>query len=569
MAIEKSKAEQYRDERKARIAEAAKKNAKDMQKKNATKKVVKKIVSVVIVLAIVLGVVAATMNYYGAWDRTLTAGHIGEHKFSIAEYEYNYWVTYNELVNEASSNYSTGSYYGFDATLSPEEQTTTAEDKEGNPISWVEFIRLQALDRIKQTNLYYEEAKKLELDTLTAADEKQIDDIVESLREQAKGASSASTANGQQGPKYSLNAYLRMNFGEYMNESFLRKIMEKEIIAQKFVDHRLEQVADGYDQAVVDKKYAEDKSAYDVVDFRIYEFTKGTLTAESGESNDALKKRQEEADAKTKKDADDFLAAITDEASFIAKAKELNKDTKDYDVDASTKLTNRLKSEIANISKDFADWAFKADTKVDSKKMFTSSDGKAYYVILITATPHQVETISVRHILFTNSDATTGAKLSDEEIAQKKKDAEAVLAEWKNGDKTEDSFAALAAEHTEDTGSAQNGGLYENVRPGQMVPEFNDWCFDKNRKAGDVEIVETDYGYHVMYFVSNDGKYYDSTIRVTLANQDVTAELEDLTESDTYKIEYGPRSVKFAENKMNKQITTLLAQQANQSSYGY
>ena len=151
----------------------------------------------------------------------------------------------------------------------------------------------------------------------------------------------------------------------------------------------------------------------------------------------------------------------------------------------------------------------------------------------------------------------------------KKKDAEAVLAEWKNGDKTEDSFAALAAEHTEDTGSAQNGGLYENVRPGQMVPEFNDWCFDKNRKAGDVEIVETDYGYHVMYFVSNDGKYYDSTIRVTLANQDVTAELEDLTESDTYKIEYGPRSVKFAENKMNKQITTLLAQQANQSSYGY
>lgn len=566
MAIEKSKAEQYRDERKARIAEAAKKNAKDMHKKNATKKIAKRVVAIVLAAVIALGAVGGILNYYGVWDRVIPSGKSGATNFAMAEYEYNYWITYNTLVSDASSNYSTGNNYGFDPSLSPEDQTTTAEDAEGNPISWVEFIRLQALDRIKQFTIYYEEAKKLGIATLTEEDEKQIDKIVENFREQAE---SQSSANGQSGPKYSLDAYLRRSFGEYMNESFLRKIVEKEIIAQKFENHRVKQIAAEYPQADIDAEYNKDKSAYDVVDFRIYEFAKTTLQAKAGESDAALKKRQEEADAKVKKDADDFLAAVTDEKSFAAKATELNKDTKDYDADASTKLTNRLKAEIANISQDFADWAFKADTKVGSKKIFTSSDGKAYYVILITALPHQVQTVSVRHILFMNSDMTTGAKLSDEEIAQKKKDAEAVLKQWNEGSKTAESFGALATEHTEDTGSAQSGGLYESVRPGQMVAEFNDWCFDENRKPGDTDIVETDYGYHVMYFVGGDGDYYNSMIRNTLAKKDLEAELTELFESDTYETSIGPRRAEFVEKKMNKHITNLLAMQANQSSYSY
>ena len=566
MAIEKSKAEQYRDERKARIAEAAKKNAKDMQKKNATKKVVKKVVSIVLAVAIVLGAVAVALNYYGVWDRTLRAGYVGtEDKFSMAEYEYHYWATYNTLLNEISNQYSTGVSYNYDTTLPPDKQTSTAEDEEGNPISWVEFIRKQTLDDIKRYNIYYNEAVKMGLGELTAADEKQIDETVESLREQASGSST----EGSTQPKYTLNAYLRLNFGEYMNESFLRKIMEKEIIAQKYLEERLKEIAASYDQKDIDAEYNKDKTSYDLVNIRLYEFAKTTLTAETGESDASLEKRQKEADEKVKKDADAFLAAVTNEETFLAKAKDLNKDNAEYDADSATNGSSLLKSEVSGISSDLAEWAFKADTKVNDKKIFASSDDSTYYVALLTAKPYQTETISVRHILFSNSDAETGEKLSDDEIAQKEKDAKAVLDEWSKGDKTEDSFAALATEHTEDTGSAQTGGLYENVRPGQMVAEFNDWCFDKNRKAGDTAIVETDYGYHVMYFVANDGKYYDATIRNSKAEIDLQAELDELFESDEYKISYGPRTVEYAEKKLNDKIATLLAQQASQQSYSY
>lgn len=89
--------------------------------------------------------------------------------------------------------------------------------------------------------------------------------------------------------------------------------------------------------------------------------------------------------------------------------------------------------------------------------------------------------------------------------------AEEIYAQWKAGEATEDTFAALATEHTTDPGSQQTGGLYENVTEGQMVPAFNDWCFDEARQPGDTGIVETDYGHHIMYFVS---KNEDGTINV-------------------------------------------------------
>ena len=44
--------------------------------------------------------------------------------------------------------------------------------------------------------------------------------------------------------------------------------------------------------------------------------------------------------------------------------------------------------------------------------------------------------------------------------------------------------------------------------PGQMVTEFNDWCFDESRQPGDTGIVKTSYGYHIMYFSSTGEHAY-------------------------------------------------------------
>ena len=110
--------------------------------------------------------------------------------------------------------------------------------------------------------------------------------------------------------------------------------------------------------------------------------------------------------------------------------------------------------------------------------------------------------VSVRHILVIPTEQNEDGTYTDEAWAEAEQKAQALLDEWKAGEATEDSFAALANENSEDPGSSSNGGLYEDVYPGQMVDPFDEWCFDDARKPGDTGIVKTDYGYHVMYYVS-------------------------------------------------------------------
>lgn len=112
--------------------------------------------------------------------------------------------------------------------------------------------------------------------------------------------------------------------------------------------------------------------------------------------------------------------------------------------------------------------------------------------------------VDVRHILLQpkggtqNEDGST--TYSDAEWAACEKEANAILDQWKQGEATEESFGKLAGEKTEDPGSKETGGLYQNVKVGDMVVEFESWCFDESRKPGDTGVVKTSYGYHVMYY---------------------------------------------------------------------
>ena len=113
--------------------------------------------------------------------------------------------------------------------------------------------------------------------------------------------------------------------------------------------------------------------------------------------------------------------------------------------------------------------------------------------------------VDVRHILVTpeGGDAAT-----EEQWAAAEKEANDILNEWLTKHPDEDGFAVLAEAYTDDPGSASNGGLYEDVYVGQMVPEFENWCFDASRQTGDYGIVKTTYGYHIMYFVGSDYVWY-------------------------------------------------------------
>ena len=117
--------------------------------------------------------------------------------------------------------------------------------------------------------------------------------------------------------------------------------------------------------------------------------------------------------------------------------------------------------------------------------------------------------VDVRHILIqpeggTKSEDGKTTVFSDAEWEACRVKAQEILDKWLAGEKTEDSFAKLASEHSTDPGSKESGGLYRNVYTGQMVQTFNDWCFDETRKEGDYGLVKTSYGYHIMYFITSE-----------------------------------------------------------------
>ena len=116
--------------------------------------------------------------------------------------------------------------------------------------------------------------------------------------------------------------------------------------------------------------------------------------------------------------------------------------------------------------------------------------------------------VDVRHILICPEGGTTAEDgttvYSDEEWAAAEKKANEVMNEWLTKHPDEDGFSVMAETYTQDPGSATNGGLYEDVYVGQMVPEFEAWCFGESRQYGDYGIVRTTYGYHIMYFVGSD-----------------------------------------------------------------
>ena len=130
------------------------------------------------------------------------------------------------------------------------------------------------------------------------------------------------------------------------------------------------------------------------------------------------------------------------------------------------------------------------------------------------------KTVNVRHILIAPKKAEGSDEISESAWKACQSLAQGILDDWAEGEKTEASFAALANEHSTDGGSNTNGGLYENVCVGDMVEEFNDWCFDEVRKVGDTGLVKTKFGYHIMYFSG------ESFIWPDTAKSDLLYELE-------------------------------------------
>ncbi|MBQ3597993.1 MAG: peptidyl-prolyl cis-trans isomerase [Clostridia bacterium] len=207
------------------------------------------------------------------------------------------------------------------------------------------------------------------------------------------------------------------------------------------------------------------------------------------------------AKEKAQKGADDIAAAKNKEEFKAAVLKYLT-DGKVTSLDkadsATQKIVNGVEYTGAVYNNDEAgNWLFKK-AQVGDTRVIEDTTKNCYYVFMLTTAPFidTQKTVDVRHILisFDNFESKEQAKAEAERIYQL----------FKDGNGSEQDFAALAYRYSDDEGSFATGGLYERIRKGEMVTEYDNWCFDESRKYGDTGLISTSFGYHIMFFCEDN-----------------------------------------------------------------
>ncbi len=566
-----AKALEAREKRKASIEKSNERQAaKEKKRRNMTKG--QKARRIFIPLCAVLVAIAlALCGFFGVYDRAIAAEKTADgDRISVAEYEYYnrmYFNYYYQMSQQYEQYY--GSYYGtgagkmmtgYDYTKTPadqefvanEEAGLTIDKKYGDNPTWADYFEQESLKEANSSTMLYKKALA-EGYELTKSEQKDLDEFVESLQKNADEDS------------YSLDAYLRTNYGRGMSPSLLKKIYTKQTIVNRYKEDKQKELAKDITDAEIEEEFNKNAKDYTTVDIRNFTFN-NTISADDKASKDDIKK----ANADLKKKAQAFLDAVNlsnftqmaYDATDDKEQKELMKDDASYSSMADTNYT----AVHDYVSAEAADWAFSSDRKSGDKKLFEVKDDNGiatYHVYCMENVMKRDKQypVNVRQILFmvtdgADSDATeTETGHTD---AEAKKLAEDALAKWKKGKATDASFAALATKLTEDTGSAENGGLYENVtKDSNYVEPFLNWCFADGRKKGDTGIIKTDYGYHVMYLSSKSkDPAWKNTVRDALASAKFDKYIESTIKSDETKV--SEHWVKVVKKRIQKAAETVI-----------
>lgn len=472
-------------------------NTKITQKNYAKERTSPAIIITVIAAAIILiGLIAlAVISKTGVFNEKTIAMKVGDKEINAIEYSY-YYTT---VVNNWTTQYQTYlSALGYDSSKSPKAQTTKYGDQ-----SWDQMFAEMTNTSLTQVKVLAAEAKKNGFQP----DQDAIDEAVSTTRSYLEQSASYYG--------YSLNNFLKLMFNNTKGitiDKISEFVEESELAAQ--YGEKLKGEIEVSDSEIADY-ITENKADFAKLTYRFYDYKFDTAAEGSKD------------EAKAKADAHK-AAGTTAELfeKFVHDTLNGDEDEKN-DVKDETDLTLRSSYTASYISdENLRKWLID-DARQEGDTTVIEGETKYTVVYFIERAMDDYKLRDVRHILILG-DKDSDSKVSDEEYEAAKTKAQELLDQYNNGKKTEETFAKLATDNTEDPGSKENGGLYEDVYKGYMVQEFEDWLFDETRKIGDTGLVKSDYGYHVMYFVGEGDRYCDYVAENTLKSDKYNSQIEDI-----------------------------------------
>lgn len=451
----------------------------------------KKVAAVAIVVVVLAGICALLFPQMAWSRRAVTAVTIGDEKVSAAEFSYYYRSAYNNYYNTLV-NYLGEGNVPIDTNVSLKKQMMTEDT------TYADYFTSSAISTLQNLIAAEKEAKANGF-MLPQDYQDQFEQIKQTMDSYAQ-AYNVTPAE-----------YLSRTYGFGFNQDLFEKVLQRELLAAAYQEAKAASIT--YTDEELEALYQANKTTYDTADVRIVQFA----SANADEANGV----EEVTVAQAKADADAFLAKVTDEASYEAAAYDKLMETAAEGEDVTNKsLFTNLDFTAANsLDAKVASFIFNEEHEAGECAVVEGNSGVNFYVVYISrpASREEARAVNVRHILIQ-------CDVNDEAASAEAKElAENILQQWLDMGKDEESFAMLAASYSEDPGSKDKGGLYENVTPGTMVATFNDWCFDPARQVGDFGVVETDYGYHIMYLAGQGEETWKLNLTNTQREADINA----------------------------------------------
>ncbi|MGI5976259.1 MAG: peptidylprolyl isomerase [Candidatus Limivicinus sp.] len=438
-----------------------------------------------------------------------TAIRVGDEKYSPAEVNYRYSTQYLNWVNQYGSY---ASMFGIDpkAGTAGLKNAPCSFTEEG---TWRDYFLDMTVGEMTQVKAIkdYAAAEGIEL----SEDEKtDIEAEFSTIESFAKMQGYSSVDN-----------FLSANYGEGVdNEIALEGACDSALVAKtiktytdslSYTDKELREHYDSFNG---------DRDVFDIV------YYAAIAEKVAGENEDDEKAATEETIAAAKAEAEAVLAAYKEQEDGDVEAR----------MNAAIKKAGAEGQAVHNDSASgaslgtYRDWAMGSRSEGDVT-LVENTAGDGYFVAaFVSRSDNSYRLAQVRHILVKaqpdeNGEYTEAAK------AEAKAKAEDIYKEWKSGAATEESFGVLASEHSEDPGSKDNGGLYDAVMKGQMVEEFDKFCFE-GHKSGDTAIVYGEVpggyaGYHIMYYVGEGDVCSDYIAKNDLVNTNSEEWLSSLVEN--------------------------------------
>jgi len=475
------------------IASLSSRGKKERQKKERLKFEKKLlIISLCVLLAALVVGGFFSLCSSGFFSTRAAAVTVGSHRITPALYNYFYEDTYNSFCKTYSSYLS----YLFDTSRPLDQQYYDQEKK----VTWADHFRELTLEAIRQTYALCDEAEKDGFQ-IGADTQKEIDDAVYYIGMYANYYQYGSEED-----------YLVSRYGKGASVDGYRAYATATKTADAYGEQYKSKLS-FTDQQIGDY-YAQNKKLFDTVTYRTY-----AVAVKTGDTVDpaASKKLAQSIADGCGGDEDRFCELVLE-----------NVDDPDYYKEADR--TIRTDYSYSNAPKALADWLFDDARQAGDVTVAENGDNgdNGYFVTLwLSRNTHDYAMRNLRSIRVAVSDFTddTAVRLASE-------NAESILKKYTDGDKTEDSFSALAVSYGSDS-----GGLQENVYKGQLKGDLDVWLYDESRQPGDTAVVKGTDGFYVVYYAGTGDNCRDDTVREALvqnAYQDWYGALSDAAAFKTH-----------------------------------